>query len=92
MQTRQRIAIAQNVFSSGSPSPSPSPPATPHSAPSLLAASLPRRARLVGAPSGPNALNGSSVVIHLYVEEVDAITARAVDAGAKITMPVQDMF
>jgi len=31
-------------------------------------------------------------VIHLYVEEVDAITARAVDAGAKITMPVQDMF
>lgn len=41
---------------------------------------------------GPKALNGSSVIIHLYVEDVDAFTARAVAAGAKITMPVQDMF
>jgi PhnB protein len=41
---------------------------------------------------GPKALNGSSVLIHLYVEDVDAFTARAVAAGAKITMPVQDMF
>ena len=41
---------------------------------------------------GPKALNGSSVVIHLYVEDVDAFTARAAAAGAKITMPVQDMF
>ena len=41
---------------------------------------------------GPKALNGSSVVIHIYVEDVDAFTARAAAAGAKITMPVQDMF
>ena len=41
---------------------------------------------------GPKALKGSSVTIHLYVEEVDTVVARAVEAGAKITMPLQDMF
>jgi uncharacterized glyoxalase superfamily protein PhnB len=41
---------------------------------------------------GPKALKGSSVTIHLYVEDVDAVTARAVAAGAKVTMPVADMF
>jgi uncharacterized glyoxalase superfamily protein PhnB len=41
---------------------------------------------------GPKALNGTPVVIHLYVEDADAFAARAVAAGAKITMPVQDMF
>ena len=41
---------------------------------------------------GPNALKGSPVFIHLYVEDVDAFIARAVSAGAKLTMPVADMF
>lgn len=41
---------------------------------------------------GPQALKGSPVCIHLYVEDVDAMVARAVSAGAKITMPVADMF
>ena len=41
---------------------------------------------------GPKTLNGSPVTIHLYVEDVDAFAARAVNAGAKVTMPVQDMF
>jgi uncharacterized glyoxalase superfamily protein PhnB len=41
---------------------------------------------------GPKALKGTSVVIHLYVADVDAFTARAVAAGAKVTMPVADMF
>jgi uncharacterized glyoxalase superfamily protein PhnB len=41
---------------------------------------------------GPQSLKGSPVTIHLYVEDVDAVVARAVDAGAKITMPVADMF
>ena len=41
---------------------------------------------------GPKSLKGSSVTIHLYVEDVDAVVARAVAAGAKITMPVADMF
>ena len=41
---------------------------------------------------GPKSLKGSSVTIHLYVEDVDAFVARAVAAGAKITMPIADMF
>jgi uncharacterized glyoxalase superfamily protein PhnB len=41
---------------------------------------------------GPKALKGSPVTLHLYVEDVDAAVARAVNAGAKITMPVADMF
>lgn len=41
---------------------------------------------------GPQALNGSPVTLHLYVEDVDATVARAVAAGAKITLPVEDMF
>ena len=41
---------------------------------------------------GPKSLKGSPVTIHLYVEDVDAFAARATAAGAKITMPVADMF
>ena len=41
---------------------------------------------------GPRALKGSPVMIHLYVDDVDATVARAVSAGAKVTMPVADMF
>jgi PhnB protein len=41
---------------------------------------------------GPKALKGSSVVIHLYVEDADAFVAHAAAAGAKVTMPVTDMF
>lgn len=41
---------------------------------------------------GPKALKGSSVTIHLYVEDADECVARAVKAGAKVTMPLDDMF
>jgi PhnB protein len=41
---------------------------------------------------GPKARKGSSVYIHLYVDDVDAFTARAVAAGATLVMPVADMF
>lgn len=41
---------------------------------------------------GPKALKGSPVTIHLYVEDADAFVARAVKAGAKVTMPVAEMF
>jgi uncharacterized glyoxalase superfamily protein PhnB len=40
----------------------------------------------------PLALNGSSVTMHRYVSDVDAAVARAIEAGAKLTMPVADMF
>jgi uncharacterized glyoxalase superfamily protein PhnB len=41
---------------------------------------------------GPKALKGSPVAIHLFVEDVDAAVAQAVAAGAKITMPIAEMF
>ena len=41
---------------------------------------------------GPKALKGSPVTIHLYVADVDAAVAKAVAAGAKVTMPIADMF
>jgi PhnB protein len=41
---------------------------------------------------GPQSIGGSPVTIHLMVEDVDATVAQAVAAGAKVTMPVADMF
>lgn len=41
---------------------------------------------------GPKSLKGSPVTIHLYVDDVDKFAKRAVDAGARITMPIEDMF
>ncbi|HEX2713000.1 MAG TPA: VOC family protein [Candidatus Acidoferrales bacterium] len=41
---------------------------------------------------GPQALGGSPVSIFLYVEDVDALAKRALAAGAKELMPVQDQF
>ena len=40
----------------------------------------------------PRSLEGSAVRILLYVEDVDARFQQAVDAGAKVTRPVQDEF
>jgi PhnB protein len=40
----------------------------------------------------PKTLKGTPVTIHLAVENVDAFSKRATDAGAKVIMPVQDMF
>ena len=41
---------------------------------------------------GPKALKGSPVTIHLYVDDADRFVERAAKAGAKVTMPVADMF
>jgi PhnB protein len=40
----------------------------------------------------PRSLKGVSVGLHLYTEDVDALFARAVGAGAKAIEAVQDMF
>lgn len=40
----------------------------------------------------PETLGGTPVTIHLYVEDVDATVAQAVEAGATLRMPVADMF
>jgi PhnB protein len=41
---------------------------------------------------GPKSLKGSPVTIHLYVKNADAVFEQAVRAGAKVTMPLDDMF
>jgi PhnB protein len=41
---------------------------------------------------GPASRGGTTVSIHLYVKDVDAMVARAVAAGAKLTRPVADQF
>lgn len=45
----------------------------------------------VGA-RGPGAYGGSPVMLHVYVEDVDAIARQAIAAGAKVVRPVQDQF
>lgn len=46
-----------------------------------------------GMGSGaPEKYGGSPVSLHLYVEDADAAFERAVSAGARIVMPVADMF
>ena len=41
---------------------------------------------------GPTLIGGTPVTIHMIVDDVDAVFARAVDAGAKVVMPVADQF
>lgn len=41
---------------------------------------------------GPRALQGTSVTIHLYVEDADAVWERALAAGATPVMPLEDAF
>jgi PhnB protein len=41
---------------------------------------------------GAKAMKGSPVTIHLYVEDADAVVRQAEAAGAKVVMPVADMF
>jgi PhnB protein len=41
---------------------------------------------------GPVALKGSPVTIHLQVEDADAVFEQAVNAGARVKMPLADMF
>lgn len=41
---------------------------------------------------GPLARGGTTVTIHIYVEDVDALVARAVAAGATLEAPLVDEF
>jgi uncharacterized glyoxalase superfamily protein PhnB len=53
----------------------------------MLVDEMPERGAL-----SPKSLKGSPVTIHLYVDDADAFVARAAKAGAKVTMPVDEMF
>jgi len=45
-----------------------------------------------GKSQTPEALGGSPVTFHLAVEDADAVWAKAVAAGAEVTMPLADQF
>lgn len=45
-----------------------------------------------GSLRTPRSLGGSPVGLFLYVEDVDAVYQRAIEAGAKSEMPPADMF
>lgn len=40
----------------------------------------------------PQSLGDTPITLHLYVEDADASFKRAVDAGAKVKMPLSDVF
>ena len=42
--------------------------------------------------ASPASLGGTSVTLHLYVRDVDALFNRAIEAGATVVMPVADQF
>lgn len=41
---------------------------------------------------GPKAIGGTAVTIHLYVKDADAVWDNATKAGAKVVVPIDDMF
>ena len=45
-----------------------------------------------GQARHPQALGGTPVTIHQYVEDCDAAVQRAEKAGARVAMPPEDMF
>jgi PhnB protein len=46
----------------------------------------------IGPMTGPESLGGTTITLHLYVPDVDALFARAVQAGGTVLMPVADQF
>lgn len=40
----------------------------------------------------PSSVGGTPVSLHLYVDDVDAVVARATEAGAVVLRPLQDQF
>jgi PhnB protein len=57
----------------------------------MLADEFPGQGEDCGGKS-PQTLGGTAVTLHLYVEDTDAMFARAVKAGATATMPPWDAF
>lgn len=45
-----------------------------------------------GGARSPQSLGGTTVGVFLYVEDVDSIFKQATSAGAKVEMPLADMF
>lgn len=46
----------------------------------------------MGTSQSPQALGGTTVVLNIYVDNVDRLFDQAVGAGAKVTMPLANQF
>lgn len=46
----------------------------------------------MGGSLAPSPTTGSGVMLHIYLDNVDAAFDRAVSAGASVKMPLMDMF
>jgi PhnB protein len=46
----------------------------------------------MGGCKSPQSLGGTTMGLHIYVKDVDAAFKKAVAAGAKVSMPLMDMF
>lgn len=57
----------------------------------MIADEFPEMPELGGLRS-PQALGGTSVLIHVYVEDVDSFASQAIAAGATALSPVKDQF
>jgi PhnB protein len=42
--------------------------------------------------SAPSTVETTTVTLHIYTKDVETLWNRAVDAGAKVTMPLDDMY
>ncbi len=42
--------------------------------------------------ASPQRMGGTTVTVHMYVDNVDAVFGRAVAAGAKVKMPLENAF
>ncbi len=42
--------------------------------------------------AAPSTVETTTVTLHIYTDDVEKLWNRAVDAGAKVTMPLDDMF
>jgi PhnB protein len=45
-----------------------------------------------GSLKSPNTVDGTAVIIHLYIEDVDSVMQKATEAGAKQVRPVANQF
>jgi len=41
---------------------------------------------------GPQAIGGSPITVHMYVDDADAVFNQAVEAGATVLSPLEDQF
>jgi len=45
-----------------------------------------------GGPQSPDMLGNSPVTLHIYTSNIEKLWQQAVDAGAKVTMPLDNQF